>query len=85
MEIGDIVTGKEEFTENDVIIDNDGEPWRFFADRWSSKWSAINGITLARDVYEHEGTVKTFGLTTEQLFVRKIGYGPFTLIWRERK
>jgi len=82
--VGQEVNANDNFLENDIVVDCDGEPWRYFAGRWSSTWSARNGINLAGEFGETNDTITMFGLTTHQLMVTKVGYGPFMLIWRAK-
>lgn len=83
MRIGEQVKtdNNHEFNNNDIVIDVDGLPWRFYDGRWTSIWSVNNANFLAKELNEDDIIINRHGLTSEQLFVAKQGYGPYVFIW----
>jgi hypothetical protein len=82
VQVGQEVNANDNFLVGDIIIDNDWLPWQFTGKRWASTYSRNSYEGLAKDLGETPIYVRDMGLTTHQLMVLKMGYGPFVLIWR---
>jgi len=80
--IGQQVNVNDNFLNEDIILDCDNLPWQYYDGRWSSSYSARMHEFVANEFGDPIDVIRIDGLTTRQLMVTKIGYGPFKLIWR---